>query len=71
MSGDLHNYVNPHPARFNTLWPRQNGCHFTYNIFKRIFLNENCCVLMKISLKFVPQSPVNNSPALVQIMAWH
>ena len=25
---------------------------------------------MKISLKFVPQGPVNNIPALVQIMAW-
>ena len=26
--------------------------------------------LMKISLKFVLQAPINNTPALVQIMAW-
>ena len=26
---------------------------------------------MKISLKFVPRGPINNIPALVQIMAWH
>ena len=26
---------------------------------------------MKISLKFVPSGPINNIPALVQIMAWH
>ena len=50
---------------FNTLWPRQNGPHFADDIFKWIFLNENV-----ISLKFVPQGPIDNIPALVQIMAW-
>ena len=25
---------------------------------------------MKIQLKFVPQGPINNIPALVQVMAW-
>ena len=25
---------------------------------------------MKISLNFVPKGPINNIPALVQIMAW-
>ena len=25
---------------------------------------------IKISLKFVPKGPINNIPALVQIMAW-
>ena len=53
----------------NTMRPRQNGCHFPDNIFKRI-LNENCCISMKIPKKFVPQGPINNIPALVQIMAW-
>ena len=24
----------------------------------------------KISLKFVPKGPINNNPALVQVMAW-
>ena len=55
---------------FNTLKPRQNGRHFAYGIFKHIFLNENVWISIKISLKFVPKGPINNIPALVQIMAW-
>ena len=39
--------------------------------FKGIFLNENDGILIKISLKFVPRSPIDNKPALVQVMAWH
>ena len=55
---------------FNTLRPRQNGCLFADDTFKRIFLNENVRISIKISLKFVPKGPINNIPALVQIMAW-
>ena len=54
---------------FNTLRPRQNGRHFE-DILKCIFLNENVWISIKISLKFVHKSPINNIPALVQIMAW-
>ena len=54
----------------NTLRPRQNGRHFADDTFKCIFLNENVRILIKISLKFVPMGPINNIPALVQIMAW-
>ena len=39
-------------------------------IFKCIFLNENVWISGKISLKFVPKGPINNIPALVEIMAW-
>ena len=55
---------------FNTLRLRQNGRQFADDIFKCIFLNENVWILIKISLKFVPKDPINNIPALVQIMAW-
>ena len=55
----------------NTLRPRQNGRHFPDNIFKCIFLNESIWIAIEISLKFVPKGPINNIPALVQIMAWH
>ena len=55
---------------FNTLRPRQNGRHFADDIFKCIFLNENNWIPVKISLKFVPKGPINNTPALVEIMAW-
>ena len=55
----------------NTLRPRQNGCKFTEDTFKRIYLNEDVRIFIKIPLKFVPKGPINNIPALVQIMAWH
>ena len=58
-------------GHINTLRPRQNGRHFTDDTFKRIFLNEDVGILIKISLKFVPKGPINNIPALVQVMAWH
>ena len=54
----------------HTLRPRQNGRHFTDDIFKGIFLNENVWISIKISLKFVPKGPINNIPALVKIIAW-
>ena len=54
----------------NTLRPRHNGRHFPDDTFKPIFLNENIRISIKISLKFVPKVPINNIPALVQIMAW-
>ena len=56
------------PLWIYTLRPRQNGCHFRDGIFKCIFLNENLWYLNKIPLKFVPDGPINNTPALVQIM---
>ena len=56
--------------KINTLRPRQDGCHLPDDIFKCIFLNENVRILIKISLKFAPKGPINNIPALVQIMAW-
>ena len=54
----------------NTLRPRQNGRLFPDDVFKCIFLNGNVWISIKISLKFVPKCPINNIPALVQIMAW-
>ena len=53
----------------NTLRPRQNERHIADDTFKRIFVNENVGILIEISLKFVPKGPINNIPALVQIMA--
>ena len=56
-------YVNSSP-------PGQNGRHFTDNVFGSIFMNEKFCILIKFSLKFAPKGPIDNNPALVQIMAW-
>ena len=50
--------------------PRQYGRRFTNDVFKCLFLNEKFGILIQISLQFVPNGPINNIPALVQIMAW-
>ena len=42
----------------------------TDDIFRYIFLNKNVWISIKISLKFVPRGPINNIPALVQMMVW-
>ena len=34
-------------------------------------MNENVWIPIKISLKFVPEGPINSISALVLIMAWH
>ena len=59
-----------HCNTFNTLRPKQNGCHFTEDTFKCIFLNENVWMSIQISLKFILKGPINNIPSLVQITAW-
>ena len=40
------------------------------DIFKCISLNENDRIPIQFSLKFIPRSPIDNKPALVQVMAW-
>ena len=54
----------------NTLRQRQNGRHFADDTLKHIFVHENVCIAIEISLKFVLKGPINNMPELVQIMAW-
>ena len=43
----------------------QNGCHFEDVIFRCIFVDEKFCILIKISLKFVPNGLIGNNLALV------
>ena len=66
-----HKAIWVHSCFINSLRPRHDGRHFADDTFNRIFVNENVRILIKISLKFVPKVPINNIPALVQIMAWH
>ena len=40
------------------------------DIFICIFLNGNYRIQFQISLKYIPRSPIDNKPALVQVMAW-
>ena len=57
-------------CRFNTLCPKQNGRPFAGDIFKLIFMNENCCISFYILLNIVPEGPRDNTSALVKVMAW-
>ena len=59
---------NPHCSLINTFEPLLYGRHFP-DIFKCIFFNENVSISIKISLSFVPNGPINDIPALDQIMA--
>ena len=67
MSHDCHGVWNYQLFDYlvNTLRPRQKGRHFADDTYKRIFLNENVRISIKISLKLVPKGPINNNPALV------
>ena len=65
-------------GRINILRPRQNGCHFADDIFKfwYIFWSEHALISRLISnstdLGFHwTLFPINNIPALVQIIAWY
>ena len=59
------------PIHLNLLRPRQNSRRFAADIFNCIFLNENVCISINISIKFVPKVRINYIPALVRIMPWH
>ena len=38
----------------NSFPPGQNGRHFAEDLLRCIFVNEKFCILIKMSLKFVP-----------------
>ena len=55
----------PQSYSINLSPPGENGCHFTDDLFRHIFMNEKFCILIKISVKFVRKGPIDNNPALV------
>ena len=57
------------PLVISGAWLTHCDWHFPGGIFKYISFNENVRISFKISLWFVPKDPLNNIPALVQIMA--
>ena len=65
----LHWGISCEKMRLNTPGLRHNERHFEDDILKYFFLNENVWIAIKTSLMFVSRGPINNIPALVQIMA--
>ena len=57
-------------THINSSPPGHNGRHFADDTFIYIFMNENICSLIRILLKFISKCPIDNKPALVQVMAW-
>ena len=57
-------------ARNDILEPIKNGRHLPDDIFKFISFYENVRVSIQMSMKLVLVGPINNIPALAQIMAW-
>ena len=53
-----------------THWGQEKWPPFSRRHFQMHFLECKLLILIKISLKFAPKGPINNIPALVQIMAW-
>ena len=45
--------------------PPDKMATITDDIFRRIFMKEKFCILIKISLKFVPMGPMDNNAVLV------
>ena len=58
-----------HNLLFCKINPAQYGHHFAEVIFRYVFANEKFRILIKISLKFVPNGPIDNNAALVSIVA--
>ena len=50
---------------FNSSSPNKTAAILANDIFRCIFVNEKCYILIEISLKFVPKGPIDNNPALV------
>ena len=40
------------------------------DIFKCIFMNDKVCILIRISLRFVPKGPIDIKSVLVQVIVW-
>ena len=57
--------TNDNNSIFNSSSPGQNVRYFADDILKRIFFKEKVWILIKISLKSVRKSPINNKIALV------
>ena len=45
--------------------PEQNARHFADDMLNAFFVNEKFCVLIKMSLKFVPKGQIDNNPVFV------
>ena len=62
--------TSPGRRHIQLISPWKNGRYFAGDILKYILANEKFCILIRISLKFVPKGQIHNKSALVHVMAW-
>ena len=55
----------------NTLKSEQSRRHCAKDTFQSILLYEICCICIQISLKIVPDGPIDNRSGLAQILTGH
>ena len=66
MNGYNHGGIKQNYLTFNNTRVRDKMADiFQTTYLKSIFLNENVWILIKISLKCVPEGPINNNQAMV------
>ena len=56
----LYSWLGPGYCGLDLLGPELNGRRFTDTIFKCIFFKENVGILIKFSLKIVPQGQIDS-----------
>ena len=54
----------------NPLRPSNTDHHFADSICIFLFFDKVCCILIQISLQFVPNIQIDNKLTLVQVIAW-
>ena len=54
-----------------TCWDWDKMVAILQKIFQTLFMYGNCCILIKISPKFVHRVTINTKPSSVQVVAWH
>ena len=54
----------------NPSLPGRLSGKIAHDIFRCLFFNENVGISIEISMKIVHKGPIDNKPALVQVMVW-
>ena len=67
--GELYG-ISCDDLRVNSCPPGHNDCLFADDIFICIFVNENICILIKLSLNFAHKGPIDNNTAFDDYMKY-
>ena len=49
----------------------ENDRHFADDVLRCNYMNEKFCILINITVKFVPKRPIDNNPAFIAIITQH